>query len=251
MVYFKRAEFWHRTASASPGRSCRSSSGFWKSKLGSWAKRCLGAQLAISVHNCPVLADSRFPMSIFKRTQLKYVKKAYRVRNWREYETGVRNFVGALPSGSRAPPASLINLWSRPGRVRRKPGFVSASTRTQRRRRRLNSPPSSSVQHSGICPFNASSMNPVDLSRSPGSDRRRWHPAQSYSRSSAAQLPAVTNANIRLEEHDPNALLSKRTTSKPTAPGMTNGILVMVTMECTYHPPYRIDRARIEPAVRS
>ena len=47
---------------------------------------CLGAQLAISVHNCPVLTDSRFPMSIFKRTQRKYVKKAYRVRNWREYE---------------------------------------------------------------------------------------------------------------------------------------------------------------------
>ena len=27
-------------------------------------------------------------MSIFKRTQRKYVKKAYRVRNWREYEAG-------------------------------------------------------------------------------------------------------------------------------------------------------------------
>ena len=52
---------------------------------------CLGAQLAISVHNCPVLADTRFPMSIFKRTQRKYVKKAYRVRNWREYEAGLRN----------------------------------------------------------------------------------------------------------------------------------------------------------------
>ena len=33
------------------------------------AESCLGAQLAISVHNCPVLTDSRFPMSIFKRTQ--------------------------------------------------------------------------------------------------------------------------------------------------------------------------------------
>ena len=42
------------------------------------ASRCLGAQLAISVHNCPVLADTRFPMSIFKRTQRKYVKKACR-----------------------------------------------------------------------------------------------------------------------------------------------------------------------------
>ncbi len=30
-------------------------------------------------------------MSIFKRTQRKYVKKAYRVRNWREYEAGLRN----------------------------------------------------------------------------------------------------------------------------------------------------------------
>ena len=54
------------------------------------ARRCLGAQLAISVHNCPVLADTRFPMSIFKRTQRKYVKKAYRVRNCREYEAGLR-----------------------------------------------------------------------------------------------------------------------------------------------------------------
>ena len=30
-------------------------------------------------------------MSLFKRTQRKYVKKAYRVRNWREYEAGLRN----------------------------------------------------------------------------------------------------------------------------------------------------------------
>ena len=30
-------------------------------------------------------------MSIFERTQRKYVKKAYRVRNWREYEAGLRN----------------------------------------------------------------------------------------------------------------------------------------------------------------
>ena len=30
-------------------------------------------------------------MSIFKRPQRKYVKKAYRVRNWREYEAGLRN----------------------------------------------------------------------------------------------------------------------------------------------------------------
>ena len=30
-------------------------------------------------------------MSHFKRNQRKYVKKAYRVRNWSEYEAGLRN----------------------------------------------------------------------------------------------------------------------------------------------------------------
>ena len=34
-------------------------------------------------------------MNIFKRTQRKYVKKAYRVRNWREYEAGVYATAGA------------------------------------------------------------------------------------------------------------------------------------------------------------
>ena len=29
-------------------------------------------------------------MTSFKRTQRKYVQKAYRVRNWWEYETGLR-----------------------------------------------------------------------------------------------------------------------------------------------------------------
>ena len=29
-------------------------------------------------------------MTSFKRTQRKHVQKAYRVRNWREYETGLR-----------------------------------------------------------------------------------------------------------------------------------------------------------------
>jgi hypothetical protein len=35
-------------------------------------------------------------MSNFKRTQRKYVKKAYRVRNWRDYEAGLRAR-GSLP----------------------------------------------------------------------------------------------------------------------------------------------------------
>jgi hypothetical protein len=30
-------------------------------------------------------------MSSFKRSQRKYVKKTYRVRNWREYEVGLRD----------------------------------------------------------------------------------------------------------------------------------------------------------------
>ena len=30
-------------------------------------------------------------MTIFKRTQRKYVKKAYRIRNWRQYEAGLRD----------------------------------------------------------------------------------------------------------------------------------------------------------------
>ena len=36
-------------------------------------------------------------MTSFKRTQRKYVQKGYRVRNWREYETGLR---AVLPSSS-------------------------------------------------------------------------------------------------------------------------------------------------------
>ena len=42
-------------------------------------------------------------MSIFKRTQRKYVKKAYRVRNWREYEAGLRNRGCAFYLFIRAP----------------------------------------------------------------------------------------------------------------------------------------------------
>ena len=49
-------------------------------------------------------------MSIFKRTQRKYVKKAYRVRNWREYEAGLRNRGSltvwiSLTAGPGGPPA--------------------------------------------------------------------------------------------------------------------------------------------------
>ena len=39
----------------------------------------LGAQLAISVNNCPPPRDPKSRMTSFKRTQRKYVQKAYRV----------------------------------------------------------------------------------------------------------------------------------------------------------------------------
>ena len=40
------------------------------------AAHCLGAQLAISVNNCPPPRDPRSRMTSFKRTQRKYVQKA-------------------------------------------------------------------------------------------------------------------------------------------------------------------------------
>ena len=59
-------------------------------------------------------------MSSFKRSQRKYVKKAYRVRNWRKYEAGLRNRASltvwiALTDGK------LAN-WDAPRLKSRKPG---------------------------------------------------------------------------------------------------------------------------------
>ncbi len=51
-------------------------------------------------------------MSIFKRTQRKYVKKAYRVRNWREYEAGLRNR-GSLTVWISLTAGKLVN-WDAP-----------------------------------------------------------------------------------------------------------------------------------------
>ena len=59
-------------------------------------------------------------MSIFKRTQRKYVKKAYRVRNWREYEAGLRNR-GSLTVWISLTAGKLVN-WDAPRPKRRKPG---------------------------------------------------------------------------------------------------------------------------------
>ena len=59
-------------------------------------------------------------MSHFKRNQRKYVKKAYRVRNWCEYEAGLRNR-GSLTVWISLIQGKLEN-WDAPRPKRRKPG---------------------------------------------------------------------------------------------------------------------------------
>ncbi len=59
-------------------------------------------------------------MSIFKRTQQKYVKKAYRVRNWREYEAGLRER-GSLTVWISLTDGKLVN-WNAPRPRSGKPG---------------------------------------------------------------------------------------------------------------------------------
>ena len=81
---------------------------------------CLGAQLAISVNNCPPPRDPRSRMTSFKRTQRKYVQKAYRVRKWREYETGLRAR-GSLTVWLGLTDGKLAN-WNSPRPTRRTPG---------------------------------------------------------------------------------------------------------------------------------
>ena len=90
-------------------------------RTSAWAAAsCLGAQLAISVNNCPPPRDPRSRMTSFKRTQRKYVQKAYRVRNWREYETGLRAR-GSLTVWLGLTDGKLAN-WNSPRPTRRKPG---------------------------------------------------------------------------------------------------------------------------------
>ena len=59
-------------------------------------------------------------MTSVKRTQRKYVQKAYRVRNWREYETGLRAR-GSLTVWLGLTDGKLAN-WNSPRPTRRKPG---------------------------------------------------------------------------------------------------------------------------------
>ena len=94
--------------------------GFVTGRIARPVKSCLGAQLAISVNNCPPPRDPRSRMTSFKRTQRKYVQKAYRVRNWREYETGLRAR-GSLTVWLGLTDGTLAN-WHSPRPTRRKPG---------------------------------------------------------------------------------------------------------------------------------
>ena len=59
-------------------------------------------------------------MTSFTRTQRKYVQKAYRVRHWREYETGLRAR-GSLTVWLGLTDGKLAN-WNSPRPTRRKPG---------------------------------------------------------------------------------------------------------------------------------
>ena len=59
-------------------------------------------------------------MTSFKRTQRKDVQKAYRVRNWREHETGLRAR-GSLTVWLGLTDGKLAN-WNSPRPTRRKPG---------------------------------------------------------------------------------------------------------------------------------
>ena len=81
---------------------------------------CLGAQLAISVNNCPPPRDPEVPHDEFQAHPAKYVQKAYRVRNWREYETGLRAR-GSLTVWLGLTDGKLAN-WNSPRPTRRKPG---------------------------------------------------------------------------------------------------------------------------------
>ena len=69
-------------------------------------------------------------MSIFKRTQRKYVKKAYRVRNWREYEAGLRNR-GSLTVWISLTAGKLVN-WDAPRPRKRVVDMRTGSSSTSR-----------------------------------------------------------------------------------------------------------------------
>ena len=71
-------------------------------------------------------------MSHFKRSQRKYVKKTYRVRNWHEYEAGLRER-GSLTVWISLHDGKLAN-WDAPRPKKRKPGRHASTRITQLRR---------------------------------------------------------------------------------------------------------------------
>ncbi len=73
-------------------------------------------------------------MSHFKRSQRKYVKKAYRVRNWHEYEAGLRSRA-SLTVWLSFTDGKLARTGTRAGRVQGNQA-VNGSTRITQSRRR-------------------------------------------------------------------------------------------------------------------
>ena len=61
-------------------------------------------------------------MSHFKRAQAKYVKKHYRVRNWAEYEAGLRSRVSLTVWIDVDALTGTIAGWDAPAPGKRKPG---------------------------------------------------------------------------------------------------------------------------------
>ncbi len=59
-------------------------------------------------------------MSSFKRSQRKYVKRACRIQNWREYETGLRER-GSLTVWVALTDGKLAS-WDAPSPKNKKPG---------------------------------------------------------------------------------------------------------------------------------
>ena len=95
---------------------------------------CLGAQLAISVNNCPPPRDPRSRMTSFKRTQRKDVQKAYRVRELAGVRDGSPRSRKSDRLGSDSPMASSPTGTRRSRRAGSQAD--NASTRTTPSRRR-------------------------------------------------------------------------------------------------------------------
>ena len=61
-------------------------------------------------------------MSSFSRRQQKYVKKSYRVRNWAEYEAGLRNRGSSTVWIDVDGVGGTVPGWDAPKPIKKKPG---------------------------------------------------------------------------------------------------------------------------------